>query len=191
MIFLLSLPPHVVGSFGRKVILVHQKIITYITKVFLLKIHSAQPIDKPAKLIKFFVFFYKYRTFLQIKHISFKTLLTHQLSLLLLVTPFHPLPFFLFGLIRCILSQPFFFWFVNKFLYGFCVIITTCEDDAGAAEILMVASYIPSDYFLTARKYLLIFKIFHISAHSRKYCWGFNIFAPSPSYCHSLPLLWA
>ena len=50
------------------------------------------------------------------------------------------------------------------------MIITTCEDDAGAAEILMVASYIPSDYFLTARKYLLIFKIFHISAHYRKYC---------------------
>ena len=44
------------------------------------------------------------------------------------------------------------------------MIITTCEDDAGAAEILMVASYIPSDYFLTARKYLLIFKIFNISA---------------------------
>ena len=41
------------------------------------------------------------------------------------------------------------------------MIITTCEDDAGAAEILMVASYIPSDYFLTARKYLLIFKIFN------------------------------
>ena len=50
------------------------------------------------------------------------------------------------------------------------MIITTCEDDAGAAEILMVASYIPSDYFLTARKYLLMFKIFDISADFRKYC---------------------
>ena len=49
-----------VGSFGRKVILVHQKIITYITKVFFLYIHSAQPIDKPEKLIKFFVFSFIY-----------------------------------------------------------------------------------------------------------------------------------
>ena len=99
----------------RKVILVHQKVITYNIKVY---------------------FCTPSITSLENKYVSKLCGVNLKSSFLYL--------YFLLIFAICSFS-----------LSLFAVIITTCEEDAGTAGILMVSSCIPRDYFPTLQIYLI------------------------------------